>query len=51
MKIRDKRKNKLTTIEEKKKKLEDSYNCYANEINKLTGIIKMLDMNVLNICK
>lgn len=50
-KHRDKRKNKLNICEDKKKKLEDNYNCLANEINKLTGLIKTLDSNVLNICK
>ena len=50
-KLRDKRKNKLNACEEKKKKLEDFYNCLANEINKLTNIIKQLDSSVLNICK
>ncbi len=49
-KEKDKRKNKLNFYELKIKKMEDIYNCLANEINKLTGNIKKIDGLVLKIC-
>ena len=50
-KDRDKKKNKLNIYDGKKIKVENHYNCLANEIDKLTVIVKMLDSNVLEICK
>ena len=50
-KDRDKRKNRLNIYDSKKIKVENHYNCLANEIDKLTVIVKMLDSNVLEICK
>lgn len=49
--IRDKRKNKLNKMEERRRKMEEQQNSLMNEINKLTNMVRALDDDVLFISR
>jgi chromosome segregation ATPase len=49
--IRDKRKNKLNKMEDRRRKMEEQHNSLLNEINKLTGMVRALDEDVMYISK
>jgi chromosome segregation ATPase len=49
--IRDKRKNKLNKMEERRRKMEEQQSSLMNEINKLTNMVSALDNDVLFISR
>ena len=49
--IRDKRKNKLNKMEERRRKIDEHQNSLINEINKLTNMVRALDDDVVYISR